>query len=41
MKLAINALLGLGMLALAEAIALGEKAGREKGVNRSYDNAAD
>src|SRR6266700_2111592 len=32
MKLVVNALLGLGMQALAEAIALGEKAGLEKGL---------
>jgi 3-hydroxyisobutyrate dehydrogenase-like beta-hydroxyacid dehydrogenase len=32
MKLVVNTLLGLGMQALAEAIALGEKAGLEKGV---------
>jgi 3-hydroxyisobutyrate dehydrogenase len=32
MKLVVNALLGLGMQALAESIALGEKAGLEKGV---------
>ena len=31
MKLVVNTLLGLGMQALAEAIALGEKAGIEKG----------
>jgi 3-hydroxyisobutyrate dehydrogenase-like beta-hydroxyacid dehydrogenase len=30
MKLVVNAMLGLGMQALAEAIALGEKAGLEK-----------
>ena len=30
MKLVVNTLLGLGMQALAEAIALGEKAGLEK-----------
>jgi 3-hydroxyisobutyrate dehydrogenase-like beta-hydroxyacid dehydrogenase len=32
MKLVVNTLLGLGMQALAEAIALGEKAGLEKGL---------
>jgi 3-hydroxyisobutyrate dehydrogenase-like beta-hydroxyacid dehydrogenase len=32
MKLVVNTLLGLGMQALAEAIALGEKAGVEKGL---------
>jgi 3-hydroxyisobutyrate dehydrogenase-like beta-hydroxyacid dehydrogenase len=32
MKLVVNTLLGLGMQALAEAIALGEKAGIQKGV---------
>ena len=32
MKLVVNTLLGLGMQALAEAVALGEKAGLEKGV---------
>ena len=32
MKLVVNALLGLGMQALAEAIALGEKAGLDKGL---------
>ena len=32
MKLVVNTLLGLGMQALAEAIALGEKAGIEKGL---------
>jgi 3-hydroxyisobutyrate dehydrogenase-like beta-hydroxyacid dehydrogenase len=32
MKLVAHTLLGLGMLALAEAIALGEKAGLEKGL---------
>ena len=32
MKLVVNTLLGLGMQALAEAIALGEKAGLEKDV---------
>jgi 3-hydroxyisobutyrate dehydrogenase-like beta-hydroxyacid dehydrogenase len=32
MKLVVNTLLGLGMQALAEAIALGQKAGIEKGV---------
>jgi 3-hydroxyisobutyrate dehydrogenase len=32
MKLVVNTLLGLGMQALAEAIALGEKAGLEQGV---------
>jgi len=33
-KLVVNTLLGLGMQALAEAIALGEKAGLEKGLLR-------
>jgi len=32
MKLVVNTLLGLGMQALAEALALGEKAGVEKGL---------
>jgi 3-hydroxyisobutyrate dehydrogenase-like beta-hydroxyacid dehydrogenase len=32
MKLVVNTLLGLGMQALAESIALGEKAGLEKGL---------
>lgn len=32
MKLVVNTLLGLGMQALAEAIALGEKSGLEKGL---------